>query len=452
MKYPKIMLELISNSWAMTNESFSGILNLVELGYMNEEEYIYHAASSTDKINALIELGELEGNAKYTRIKGKIGTLFIDGPIIPRGTSLSDASGLTAVDALTKEFRELEANEKINDIVLMLDTPGGIVQGVSDFAKIVAASKKRVTAYVLGMAASAGYWIASAADKIVSTDTGIIGNIGTVLTVETKKDSDKVEIVSSQSPRKRPDVTTKQGRRDVQAIVDDLADVFIEAVAKNRNVTKSKVMNRYGKGAAFVAAEALKRGMIDRISTLGELVESLKNENVFSGQATLEVAALGATFEGTSQFEQNKQKAIHPAGVVTKTKEDRMSTLAELMAEDSTLAKEVEALKKEAYAEGVASEKTRINAVIPFLSNEEYPRAVMAIACRVLNGELGEAALHGAVGAIDMMKAQGNLKTAQGETGEIGDTPPQTEPAISEDGSINNEEDFEAAVAAARAN
>jgi ClpP class serine protease len=554
MKNPNLITEIGESQWAMTQGALTGLIEVIDGHAHIEEYYRFRMISNDAQVSVLSDLGELAENTKATRIKGGVGSLFINGPIIPRSSFLSELFGLTSVESLSEEFQKLEANEKIKNILLVLDTPGGAVNGISDFAKLISASQKPITAYVLGMAASAGYWIASAANEIVSTDTGIVGSIGTVLSVTARKDGGRVNIVSNQSPRKNVGELTKANKKDLQALVDGLSDIFIEAVARNRGISKKKVLSDYGKGAVFVAQEAERREMIDRIDTLKGVVSSLvgaellpddvqgeivdisagtttfkdyqivdkpwdstsavrrirkatgstkqpsasykeaffwydpKNTDNFGGYKLPFVdivdggkkavrravfaakGAMGGARGGVqipskdrasvlahinryvSKIEKQDQKAMHPAGVVvTKTKEDKMK-LADLIAEDPTLAKEVKVLQDAAFTEGVESEKKKIAAVVPYLSNESYPRKLIATCCKVLNGDLQVAALHGAIGALDMLKAEKDIEAAQEETDETGDTPAQVQNPVSEDGMINSEEDFEAAVAAARAN
>jgi ClpP class serine protease len=174
-----------------------------------------------------------------------------------------------------------------------MDTPGGSVTGVSDFAQQVAASKKPLTAHVIGMAESAGYWIASQADRLTSVDTGTVGSIGVVAPIvdyseaEEKRGIKSFDIVSKQSPRKRTDLKTAEGQKELQAILNGMADLFISAVASGRNVDTDKVLSDFGKGGSFVAADALKRGMIDEVVTTASLVSSLgdNNQSLYAGAA-----------------------------------------------------------------------------------------------------------------------------------------------------------------------
>jgi ClpP class serine protease len=217
------------------------------------------------------DIGEPMGESASAFVRGDTGILLLDGPIIPRADSFSAASGLVSLDTLTAEFKAFEDDESIKRIMLLVDSPGGDVTSVSDFADLVKASEKSTVAYVYGMAASAAYWIATAADTVISTKTGIVGSIGVMSAI--KKDDDDVEIIiSDQSPLKNADPETDAGRSAIQEMVNDLADVFVEDVAVNKSVKKRKVLSDFGRGSVVVAARALSAGMINQISTLDTLL------------------------------------------------------------------------------------------------------------------------------------------------------------------------------------
>src|SRR5690606_15933700 len=82
------------------------------------------------------------------------------------------------------------------------------------------------------------------------------------------------EVVSSQSPNKRPDVNTDKGRAGVQKIVDDLAEVFIRDVAKHRGVSSQTVIEKLGKGGVEVGKHAVKAGMADAVDQFENVLAS----------------------------------------------------------------------------------------------------------------------------------------------------------------------------------
>src|SRR5262249_42337824 len=158
-------------------------------------------------------------------------------------------SGGASVDALARDFNQALNDPSIRAIVLNVDSPGGEVTGISELAEMIFAARprKRVVAYVGGMGASAAYWIASAATEIIADATALVGSIGIVAAVPNpeKRSARDVEFVSSQSPRKRPNPNTESGKSQIQVMVDDLAAVFISAVAKYRAVSANTVLEKF---------------------------------------------------------------------------------------------------------------------------------------------------------------------------------------------------------------
>ncbi len=275
----QLVEEIARNQWAMTIPAFRSILAVVDREELDEKQASYlHSMDVNTKTEMVANFGESYPDSRYASQLNNVGFLPVYGPTTPRAGLFQRASGVASYDALMSDFKLLEADNSIDTIALMFDTPGGSVTGNSDWADVIKNSSKRTVAYTW-MAASAGYWAASAADKIYAPATATLGSIGTVMTLldsskaDEKKGIQKYEIVSSQSPLKRGSGDDVQQAQ--QELVDGLADVFINAVAANRNTTAEKVINDYGKGYILVAAKALEAGMIDGIMGVNEFVNQL---------------------------------------------------------------------------------------------------------------------------------------------------------------------------------
>ena len=214
-------------------------------------------------------------NARTVTMRDGVAVVPITGPIFRYANLFTQISGATSLDVLAKDFASALGNPEVRAIVLEINSPGGQATGISEFAAQVRAAAKPVVAYVDGMAASAAYWIAAAAPQIVMSKSAMAGNIGAVLGLDTRKDPNKTEIVSSQSPNKRPDVGTDAGRAQLQGMVDALAQVFIDDVAAFRGKTSAAVVEDFGAGDIFIAGKAVAAGMADRIGTLEEVIASL---------------------------------------------------------------------------------------------------------------------------------------------------------------------------------
>jgi ClpP class serine protease len=198
-----------------------------------------------------------------------------------RANLFTAISGATSYDILRRDLQVALDDPSLTAIVLNFDTPGGEVTGVDELAKAIfaARSQKRIVAYVGGMAASAGYWLASQASEIVIAETAVLGSIGVRAVVydTSKQDAEKgrYEFISSRAPGKRTDVTSDEGRARIQRTIDALEDVFIATVAKGRGVTIEDVVARFGGGDVLVGAAALAAGMADRFGIFEAVISEL---------------------------------------------------------------------------------------------------------------------------------------------------------------------------------
>jgi ClpP class serine protease len=170
-------------------------------------------------------------------LRDGVATINVTGPLFRYANIFTLISGATAYATLATDLQQALDSTQVRGIILAIDSPGGEVNGSAEFANMVFAvrGKKPIVAYVSGMAASAAYWIASAADEVVVAPTAIVGSIGAVIAISDRTKADEargirtIEIVSSQSPKKRLSPTSAEGQSEIQLLVDNLAQVFIDA-------------------------------------------------------------------------------------------------------------------------------------------------------------------------------------------------------------------------------
>jgi ClpP class serine protease len=126
---------------------------------------------------------------------------------------------------------------------------------------------------------------------------------------------EEIEIVSTSSPKKRPEPTKEDGRAQIQVWADDLAHIFIRNVAEFRGVDSTKVMSDFGQGDIMIASKALSVGMIDELGTFEALIKSLekgeKNMLFDNGKTTAVTTEPSAVAEGVMTVE--NLQASHPA-------------------------------------------------------------------------------------------------------------------------------------------
>jgi ClpP class serine protease len=213
--------------------------------------------------------------------RGRTAILPITGPIVRRGNLMSSLSGgpMTSVELLAKDFTRALEDPSFTSILLDIDSPGGEASGIAELAAIIAAARdqKRIAAYVGDLGASAAYWLASAASEIVVNRTAAVGSIGVVMAVpDPKLDPDgRIEFVSSASPNKRPDPHSKDGKAQIQGMVDVYGDLFVEDVAAQRGTTVETVLADFGQGGLRVGQDAVDHGMADRLGSFEQVLAEM---------------------------------------------------------------------------------------------------------------------------------------------------------------------------------
>ena len=201
----------------------------------------------------------LFGTEAYIGVHGLLTPMPIlavgpGGIAIPIGTSYAQIAVAIA---------HADADERVESIRIMMDSPGGMVDGVRRAMAAIRDCAKPTTVQVDGACCSAAYWLASAAGRIEAQSTSSIGCLGVMLS---KADLPKGErrFISSQTPAKVPDPRSEEAEQ-YQAIVDDFAGQLLDDVAANRGRDRAKVAADFGSGATLPARAALAAGLIDAI-------------------------------------------------------------------------------------------------------------------------------------------------------------------------------------------
>lgn len=223
------------------------------------------------------EMGKEMKNTNAVSIRDGIAVIKVSGPLFRYANLMTKICGATSYELLAQDFNKALQDVNIKGILLDVDSPGGEVNGCSEIADMIyqARGQKPIIAYASGACCSGAYWIASACDKILAADTAILGSIGVVSIFEKDDDDKTIEIVSSQSPNKRPDINTEEGKAKIQARVDELAEVFIAKVARNRGITAIDVVEKFGAGDVSVGQHAVRSGLADGLASFEGIIAGL---------------------------------------------------------------------------------------------------------------------------------------------------------------------------------
>jgi len=180
---------------------------------------------------------------------------------------------------LLKRFREDEA---IRAIVLRIDSPGGVIGPAQEIYREVrkTVEKKAVVASMGAIAASGGYYVASAADGIMANPGTITGSIGVIITYTNFRELlDRIglqPVVIKSGPYKdagSPTRSMSAAEKDLlQHFVDQTHRQFVRAIAEKRGMPLKDV-EKIADGRIFTGEEAQTLGFVDRMGNLEDAVQ-----------------------------------------------------------------------------------------------------------------------------------------------------------------------------------
>ena len=238
-----------------------------------------------ERLQYVSKSNQLEQEKKFAkaeiRTKNNTAIITIRDAIFRYDNIYSWLFGGSTIEGLSQQLETALSDNKVDNVLLDINSPGGEVDGTPEFAEMVfnARNIKPILAYVSYDGASAAYWIASAASKIVLHESASVGSIGVIAQFESENESDTIEIVSSVSPNKIADLNTDKGLSQIQSHVDSLGAIFVKTVAKHRGENAQDVLDNFGGGDVVMGYEAVSRNMAD---TVGNFKSALALVNSLS--------------------------------------------------------------------------------------------------------------------------------------------------------------------------
>jgi protease-4 len=268
-----------------------------------------------------IKFGPSLGSFDETVISGdgddKVLLLEVQGFI--SNTSKKSVLGQKMEVGMVEKIREILAiAEKDSDIKALwvkINTPGGTVTSSDIIYHEIKMFKKRrnikVYASVLDMAASGGYYIAVAADKIIAHPTSLVGSIGVIavklnaenlmgkvgLEWEVVKSGDKKDFLSPFRP------FTPEERKLFQETIDGFHNRFVDVIAENRSQLDIDTVRQLADGRIYSSKQAKKSGLIDNIAYMDETVNIIKDD---LGSSEIQVV----TYHRPGQFKSNVYSSL----------------------------------------------------------------------------------------------------------------------------------------------
>lgn len=222
----------------------------------------------------------------------KLAVIPVEGVIFGSPSPVGSMTPLAVACARLKKARN---DPSVRGILLEVDSPGGGITASDILHRRVqkltgegeAARNLPVLVHVRDVAASGGYYVAAAADKIWAHPTSITGSIGVIMPMYSAKELMEKIGVENESVVSGPykDIgspfaqnTEKEEeaeRRILQGIIDQMYNRFMNVVAEGRGMTESEVKD-VADGRIFTSNQAKKKKLIDKIGYRADAIRDLK--------------------------------------------------------------------------------------------------------------------------------------------------------------------------------
>lgn len=224
------------------------------------------------------------GEGKEFRRIGSDALITIEGALSHRYGFMNWIYESDCYVGIAAKIRAAAADPDVTRIILQVNSPGGIHHGCPEAADAIWAARqvKPVIGVVDPEAASAAYFLASQATRLIGLRSGWIGSLGTQILLYsqhrmlTEAGIDIEVIRASVSPNKNLGIPyepiSDAARAERRGWVDQAASEFVAAVARGRGVSESHVRENYGQGSMLFMPQAIDRGMADAVGTLQSLL------------------------------------------------------------------------------------------------------------------------------------------------------------------------------------
>jgi signal peptide peptidase SppA len=268
--YLHIARALFTQTWAIRREEWDVLAGILS-------DRISHGPLSSVEIEERTSAARERRAARPAAPVG-VAVIPMHGTIIPKASLLAESSGATSVEAMRSQLGQALEDPDVGAVVLDIDSPGGIVSLVPEFARELRAARaqKPIVAVANPFAASAAFWLGAQADEFMVTPSGEVGSVGVFnfhqdWSAFWEKEGVKTTLVSAGKFKVEGnefEPLSDDARADMQKSVDHFMAMFVNDLAAGRGTTAKLVRDTFGEGRMVFPKDALDKGMVDRVGTL----------------------------------------------------------------------------------------------------------------------------------------------------------------------------------------
>jgi protease-4 len=234
--------------------------------------------------------------------KGREKVLVVDvSGLISRGGAVLFFPAENVVEHVKQRLAVAERDERIRAVILRVDSPGGTVTASEEIFKAIAEFKKKTGKPVVSLmgdtAASGGYYVSMACDRVVAHEATLTGSIGVIMQVLnykglfdkyglrwntiTPKDADLKSIGSGDREM------TEEERAVFQSMVEEMYELFLQRVKSGRPGLSIERIRELADGRPYTGAQAHKAGLVDALGDLDTALEEARRIKSFDREASV---------------------------------------------------------------------------------------------------------------------------------------------------------------------
>lgn len=268
-------------SWAIVPERFEALASAAR-------------DLTPEKLNqTLIKIGAgRDERTLYTIADDGIAVIDINGPLA-KNIDWFDrlVLGMSDYADIQSAMREAMDDDRVNGIVLNIDSPGGTVNGLEETAAAIFGmrSEKPIAAFSSGMMTSAAYRIGSAAARVFAGKTADLGSIGVLLIhTDFSRLEERIGIKTTYLTAGKykalgnpSEPLSDTARVEFQGWLDQLYTEFVETVSLYRDVETERAL-AMADGRIYIGERAVGVGLADEIGSLQSAIEWVSNQTEFA--------------------------------------------------------------------------------------------------------------------------------------------------------------------------
>jgi len=271
---------------------------------------------------AVVGLARAGGEDSWGSFGARVGVVTVSGPIATAGQSSLFGPPIGGSGSIMSQLRRAGKDKSVKAVVLRVNSPGGTAaasQAIHEEVRKLA-KQKPVVASMGDVAASGGYYVAAAADKIVANPSTVTGSIGVRWpTMAYHELLDKIGVDGGDLTTGRYKDTgspwremREDERKLLQNVIDNVYDQFVRDVAEGRG-RKEEEVRKLADGRVLTGEQAKKVKLVDELGNFHDAVKLAAELGKIKGEPKLKYYGAGGGLRGLlgSHLELQRRRCVY---------------------------------------------------------------------------------------------------------------------------------------------